>query len=192
MSVYAIGEMMNNRLAPTIVLMIGLVTVVALGSLAIGDQTAPARRASVFAATGSSGNASQVLDRVDHYPRVQRNDVEAALRAANGYADPILDDIEKAGGPALTRRIDTYRQAIIDVSPALKSLKARQEDSRHSALAASALAVWHEMLLVYYEAAPSPTHRRQLEARYPAVTEAACQARDRDPSTNSRVAAARY
>ncbi len=183
---------MSRRYAPTLVVVACLAALAAVGRLAVIDQSGPSQAAGSGVEAVTCEGVARVAMRVDTESRTSWTEVEAALRAARGYADPILDDIEQAGGPALSERIDAYRQAIIDVSPALKSLEARQERARHSALAESVLAVWHEMLTVYLDAAPTPAHRRQLEARYPAVAELACRDGCWGCYADSRVASARY
>jgi hypothetical protein len=94
------------------------------------------------------------------------------LAAADGGIDPLLKEIEVLAGQALTERLGPYRQAIDDVTPALRSLKARGDD-RYAALAGSVIEVWHEMLTIYHQSAPSPDLRYRLAARHPASLEGA-------------------
>ena len=114
------------------------------------------------------GGGLRPASRLAAGPEISQRELGRALAAARGSNDPLLREIEALAGHTLTERLEPYRQAIDDVTPALESLEARGDSDRYAALAGSVIAVWHEMLSIYHESAPSPDLRRRLAVRYPA------------------------
>ncbi len=121
-------------------------------------------------------------------PGIRQGDLESALAAGSGDVAPILREIEALAGQPLKDRLEPYRQAIEDVTPALRSLEARGDTHRYSALAGSVIAVWSEMLGIYHEAALGSALRHQLLAKYPAALDGAPCLQRRDPMSGTQVA----
>jgi len=102
-------------------------------------------------------------------PPVWESELEIALAASSGEYDPVLAEIERLAGATFSQSARPYWQALADVTPAIYSLRARHETDRYTVLSRSAVAVWHDLLAIYFAAAPTSDLRHQLLARYPAA-----------------------
>ncbi len=122
-------------------------------------------------------------------PPVWESELQIALAASSGEYDPLLAEIERLAGAALSESARPYWQALADVTPAINSLRARHETDRYTVLSRSAVAVWHDLLAIYFAAAPSSDLRHQLLARYPAAA-GRCRGESGRAGAGARLAAA--